>query len=134
LVARGTGCTAGAQARARGATVADPAALAARIAAVLVDHDELRKPAYRGNPNPIAGHCFVAVEAFCHLTGGKGCVMQHEGGPHWFALLDGQVVDLTADQFATTPDYAQGRGCGFQSKRGQVSKRTAILLGLLAAS
>ena len=132
-MARGTGCTAGAQARARGATVADPAALSARIAAVLAEHDELRKPEYRGNKNPIVGHCFVAVEAFCHLTGGKGCVMQHEGGPHWFALLNGVVYDPTVAQFKKTPNYSKGRGCGFQSKRGQVSKRTAILLGLLAA-
>ena len=104
-----------------------------RIRTILAERDDLRKPEYRGHPNPIRGHCFVAVEAFCHLTGGKGCVMQHEGGPHWFALLDGQVYDLTADQFATTPDYSKGRGCGFQSRKGEVSRRTRVLLDLLAA-
>jgi hypothetical protein len=133
-VARGSGSSCrSARSRPRSRAQQSPKALAARIVAILCEHDELRKPEYRGNPNPILGHCFVAVEAFCHLTGGKGCVMQHEGGPHWFALLDGQVYDPTVAQFATKPDYTQGRGCGFQSKRGEVSKRTAVLLDLLAA-
>jgi hypothetical protein len=90
--------------------------------------DELRKKAYRDNPNPIAGHCYVASEVVYHQLGGKPegwtpQTIRHEGGPHWFLKnADGTVIDPTADQFETPVPYEQGRGCGFLTK--QPSKRS----------
>lgn len=72
-------------------------------------------PARRGN-------CYVTCEALYHLLGGrdghwKPMVMRHEGDTHWFLKHeDGHVIDPTADQFETKPDYSQARGCGFLTK------------------
>lgn len=108
----------------------DIAELGERIVAVLTD--DLRKPAYRGHPNPLAGHCYVASEALYHLLGGKAAGITpmritHEGGPHWWIRTrDGDHVDLTAGQFTTPVPYAQGVGCGFLTR--QPSKRAQTVL------
>lgn len=94
--------------------------------------DELRKPAYRGNSNEVAGHCYVASEALYHRLGGKSAgwtpqSIQHEGGPHWFLKhTGGTVLDATADQFETPVPYEQSRGCGFLTR--QPSARAAVVL------
>lgn len=94
--------------------------------------DDLRKSEYRENPNPMAGHCYVASEALYHLLGGKAegwkpMSIQHEGGPHWFLKHeDGAVIDATADQFRTPVPYDEGRGCGFLTR--DPSARTKIVL------
>lgn len=94
--------------------------------------DNLRKPEYRGHPNPVAGHCYVASEAFFHLAGGKAagltvCRFAHEGTTHWF-LEDaaGGIIDLTADQFQTEPRYDQRVRTGFLTKHP--SMRARILM------
>ncbi len=98
--------------------------------------DELRKPPYRGNPNPLAGHCYVASEAFFHLAGGQErftpMVTRVPGGTHWF-LKDketGEIVDLTAGQFDFAVDYESARGTGFltksPSRRAQEVIRRAV--------
>lgn len=98
--------------------------------------DELRKPDYRGDANPVAGHCYVASEAIYHQLGGKGAgwtpqSIRHEGGPHWFLKhQDGTVIDATADQFCTPVPYDQARGCGFLTR--QPSARTQAVLDRLA--
>jgi len=98
--------------------------------------DDLRKKPYRGNENPVAGHCYVASEALFHRLGGKSAgwtpqSIQHEGGPHWYLKnQDGSILDATADQFETPVPYEQGRGCGFLTR--QPSKRTQIVLDQLA--
>ena len=97
--------------------------------------DELRKAAYRGNPNPVAGHCYVASEALYHRLGGKGAgwtpqSIRHEGGPHWYLKhQDGTILDATADQFCTPVPYEQGRGCGFLTR--QPSARTQHVLDMI---
>lgn len=91
---------------------------------------ELVKPEYRGS-HPMAGHCYVASETYFHLGGGKPMQMNHEGVSHWFILHDGEVVDLTADQFETVPDYSKGRGTGFLTKGP--SRRCRIVLDRIAA-
>lgn len=106
-------------------------------------HDGLLKPEWRARPDrrPYAGHCYVATEAYVHLSGGRdagwlGVVVQHEGGTHWWAenRLSGARVDLTAEQFRTPPPYQQGRGCGFQGKPGQPSGRAQQLIKAVRAA
>lgn len=97
--------------------------------------EDLRKPAYRDNPNPIAGHCYVASEVLYHKMGGKAAgwtpqTIQHEGGPHWFIKnKEGVVIDPTADQFETKVPYEEGRGCGFLTR--QPSARSQVVLDRL---
>ena len=91
--------------------------------------DDIRQPKYRSRPG-LAGHCYVASEAWHHLHPGQFTPHQlhHEGESHWYlvAKQTGEVVDLTASQFDTTPDYSQGRGRGFLTR--QPSKRAQIVL------
>ena len=97
--------------------------------------DELRNPPYRGNENPMTGHCYVACEVLYHKLGGKEegwkpMTIRHEGGPHWFLQHeDGTILDPTADQFQSPVPYEEGRGCGFLTK--QPSKRAQVVLDRL---
>jgi hypothetical protein len=84
----------------------------------------------------VRGNCYVTSEALYHLMGGKsnGWLpkrMRHEGDTHWFLFnrLTGQIVDATAHQFKTLPDYDNGIGCGFLT--AQPSKRARALMQLL---
>lgn len=105
----------------------------------LLDHltDDLRRPPWRGHPNPLAGHCYVASEALYHLMGGKGAgltpqFVRHEDQPHWFLRhQDGTIVDPTAEQFGTPVPYDQARGCGFLTKNP--SRRAQVVLDRMAA-
>lgn len=97
---------------------------------------DLRKKEYQDNPNPMAGHCYVASEAVYHTVGGKEAgwkpmSIQHEGGPHWYLKNDelGIIVDPTADQFKTPVPYDEGRGTGFLTR--QPSKRAKVVLDRL---
>jgi len=97
--------------------------------------DDLRKPFWQrfGANNPMAGHCYVASEALYHLLEGS-----HEVKPmvirlglddtHWFLMVDGEIVDPTRDQFASTYEvpYGEARGCGFLTR--QPSKRAATVI------
>lgn len=91
--------------------------LAETVVSVLTD--ELRRPPWRGSPNPVAGHCYVASEALWHLLGGSDSVwrpygMSHEDASHWWLQHDdGTILDATADQFSTPVPYRQGRRRAF---------------------
>lgn len=72
--------------------------------------DELRKPEYRENPNPFAGHCFVASNALLHLIDGARtgwqmkCIHKEHlknEDTHWYLQhkKTGHILDATADQF-----------------------------------
>lgn len=101
--------------------------------------DDLRKSNYKGNPNPLAGHCYVASEVVYHFyledpkTLYKPFFIKHEGEPHWFLkdLLTGNVVDLTASQFKTAVPYEKAKRKGFLTK--QPSRRAKIVLEQLEA-
>jgi len=99
--------------------------------------DDLRRPPWRGSTCPVEGHCYVAAEALYHLLGGAGAgwtpaQMAHEGGPHWYLRhRDGRVLDPTAEQFDTPPDYARGRGRGFLTR--EPSRRARIVLERVGA-
>jgi 8-oxo-dGTP pyrophosphatase MutT (NUDIX family) len=102
-----------------------------QVQAVLTD--DLRGPRYKGNPNSLAGHCYVASEALYHMLGGKATgwkpmFINHEGGPHWFIQHEatGQVLDPTAAQFETSVPYRQAVGKGFLT--AQPSKRAQIVI------
>lgn len=91
----------------------------------------LLRPGYGGS-HPLAGHCYVASEALYHLLGGKDAgwtpeFVRHQNVPHWYLRgPDGQVLDVTAAQFSTTPDYSKGRPKGFLTR--EPSKRARIVI------
>jgi hypothetical protein len=105
----------------------DPLARAVREALT----PDLLKSEYANGDRPFAGHCYVASEAYWHLSGGPDSGLaptQIRMSPtvvHWW-LVDraGNVIDLTAEQFDGSVPYEKGRGCGFQtvapSKRAEV--------------
>jgi hypothetical protein len=81
--------------------------------------DDLRRAPYKGHPNRLRGHCYVASESYFHIKGGKRAGLKpmhirHEGAPHWF-IVDamGNVTDLTAGQFKTPVPYYLAKGKGF---------------------
>ena len=95
--------------------------------------DDLRKKQYKGNSNPLTGHCYVASEALFHMLGIDAvnwlpCNIQHEKCSHWYLKnkITGKILDLTAGQFKTTVPYKNGRGRGFLTK--QPSKRASELI------
>jgi hypothetical protein len=96
--------------------------------------DDLRRPEYQGNPNRLAGHCYVACEVVFHLNPGKyhSYFIRHEGLPHWF-LRDaktGRIVDPTASQFKTRVSYISGVRKGFLTS--EPSKRARVVLERIA--
>jgi hypothetical protein len=96
--------------------------------------DGLRRAPWRGDPNPMAGHCYVASEALFHLLSDEHdvvpqCATVRGIGTHWYLRVDGRLVDATADQFQGLQRaslYAVGRGKGFLTK--QPSKRAATVI------
>jgi hypothetical protein len=78
------------------------------------------------------GNCYVTSEALYHLLGGKDAgwtpqTIRHEGDVHWFLRhTSGIVIDATASQFKSPPDYSAARGRGFLTK--QPSKRALLLM------
>lgn len=98
--------------------------------------DDLRRAPWKGSPNPLAGHCYVACEALSHLggyaAGFRPATVRHEGAVHWF-LVDaaGLVVDPTASQFASLPPYSAGVRRGFLTR--EPSKRARILMSRLTS-
>lgn len=89
------------------------------------------------------GNCYVTCESLYHLLGGKRAgytphTLRHEGDVHWYLVhrigsSSGAeiqlIVDPTASQFKTPPDYTQGRARGFLTK--QPSKRARAMMDLL---
>lgn len=110
----------------------DPKTLIKKIQRVLTP--DLLQPQWRGNPNPLAGHCYAASEALFHMIGGSAAgAKAHSapcrGGVHWWIEQNGKKLDATAGQFdpATLKEvYAQGRGRGFLTK--QPSKRAQVII------
>ncbi len=83
--------------------------------------------------NKFFGHCYVASEALFHMQGGAQSgyvpqVIHHEGGTHWYLKhqVTEKIVDLTGKQFRKPVPYAQGKGCGFLTKKP--SKRAQIVI------
>lgn len=98
--------------------------------------DDLRRPPWRGSPDPLAGHCYVASEALYHLglreQGYRPMFIRHEGSPHWFLARGTEVVDATASQFRTPVPYSQAKGKGFLTR--EPSRRARILMSRLTTN
>ena len=98
---------------------------------------ELVRPGFEGS-HRMSGHCYVASEAYFHLAGGKvaGLVarrIKHEGVTHWWLEdRDGNVIDLTAEQFYASVPYHKGRSTGFLTRRP--SKRAQIVIDRVKAA
>lgn len=77
-----------------------------------------------------SGHCYVASECYFHLVNEplKPMNIQHEGVSHWFLknTENGEIIDITFDQFKTGVPYNQARGRGFLTKKP--SKRCQKLI------
>ena len=106
-----------------------------KIAALITESlsDDLRRPPWRGSPNPLAGHCYVASEAAWHLLGAassgwRPTFIKHRGVSHWYLMNkdSGEILDITASQFDEDPDYSSGIGKGFLTK--SPSKRALKLI------
>lgn len=84
------------------------------------------------NPSvPSTGQCYITSEVLYHLLKDEHSVkvkrMKWGGTTHWFLEVDGQILDLTSDQFDQPPDYDQATGTFFltssPSKRSQMLKK-----------
>lgn len=68
------------------------------------------------------GNCYAASEALYHLIGGKlagwtPMRMRVHNDSHWFLRhATGLILDPTASQFKSPPDYSQAVGSGFLTK------------------
>ena len=49
--------------------------------------------------NPTLGMCSITALLVQDLYGGDVCKAIIDGGSHYFNMIDGQIVDLTAEQF-----------------------------------
>jgi len=107
-------------------------------------HDALRvmgakhlKANYSGRwtpEQPTTGYCYVVAEVIYHYLAPDGYrphVMKTGGDDtHWFLRgPDGEVIDLTDDQFDERLDYSEGKPQNFMTR--EVSQRGRILADLL---
>lgn len=80
----------------------------------------------------LSGFCYVASETYYSILGRweglKPARLMHDDIAHWYLRgpNTGNIMDVTGDQFATTPDYDTGKGCGFLTKNP--SKKAQILI------
>lgn len=107
-------------------------------------HDALRqmgkkhlKAQYREDwtpERPTTGYCYVVAEVAYHYLAPEGYIPHvmktGEKETHWFLKnREGDIMDLTADQFDETIDYTKGKRQNFMTK--EISKRGRILAELL---
>ena len=87
--------------------------------------DNLRKKKYQGNSNKLVGHCYIASEAFYHLTKQTNLYtpsyVKFCGETHWFlSKKDGKIIDITVKQFnGKIPPYSLKKNCGFLTSINQ---------------
>ena len=80
----------------------------------------------------LKGQCYVLSEINYHLLGGKEkgwtpMQMKWEGVSHWFLRhQDGTILDITASQFKTPPDYSLAVGRGFLTKSMCARSRSLV--------
>ena len=106
---------------------------------------DLLKKEYKNGPliNPelyndlsLYGHCYVASECYYHLSGDKDILkpqlIKVNGMNHWYLKSDqGEIIDITAEQFRDPIDYSKGKGKGFLTKKRSCR---AYMLGLAILS
>lgn len=92
---------------------------------------------YRGkwtSEKPTTGYCYVVAEVVYHYLAPDGShpfrMETGEGKSHWFIKdSEGNIIDLTADQFDEPIDYSQAKPANFRTKH--ISKRGRVLAELL---
>lgn len=82
--------------------VVEPDDTAKAIRDYLRGHPEIAKGKYHAEPGKVYGHCYVASEAYYHLTDDDPaiyCLSYDEGGTHWFLTRDDDrtVIDLSIE-------------------------------------
>lgn len=93
---------------------------------------DLLHPQFKNSKSKVAGHCYVASEAYYHLLGGKDSglkpmFLKVNNIPHWFLKdSNNKIIDLTAKQFNCQIPYENAVGKGFLTKNP--SKRAQILI------
>ena len=94
---------------------------------LLTKENEKTKP----SGNAYWGKCYIASESMYHYYGGKDSAfkpmnMKHEGRSHWFLRRrdDNQIIDPTATQYKTMPDYSLAVGRGFLPTKEGISSRS----------
>jgi len=83
---------------------------------------------------PTTGYCYVVTEVLYHFLAPDGYrphVMKTGGDDtHWFLKgHDGEVIDLTDDQFDYELDYSQGKPQSFRTR--EISERGQVLAELI---
>lgn len=83
-------------------------------------------------PNDVTGWCYSASEALYYLAGGKEAglkpcqsaiwVDERRVSHWWLEDTDGNIYDLTAEQFDFPWPYHTGKGRGFQTKRATATE------------
>lgn len=109
----------------------EPDSVATAIKNYLWNNDELLKGNYKDYiQHPLAGHCYVASEAYYRMLDDQEawkpqCLVvewnedgYHKDMTHWYLenMEEELIVDLTAEQFnptPTVPQYEGGIGRGF---------------------
>ena len=95
------------------------------------------KPQFRNDWSPkcpTIGNCYYVSEVIYHCLAPEGSkpyrLIDEDNEGHWF-LRDpnGEVIDLTADQYDKPPDYSKGKHHAFRTK--QMSKPACRLADLL---
>lgn len=105
----------------RGQDIKEIVECASWVSAVLPQCDDLRLKPWRGDPDPVRGHCYVASESLWWAVGDwrrhmTPMTVRHEGTVHWWLSLGDARLDLTSAQFSAPVPYELGRGRGFLTK------------------
>lgn len=106
-----------------------------RLLSLALTDDLLDKAYLRTRPanaDPRYGHCYVVSEAAFYLLGKKAkpAFIKHEGKSHWLLKdKEGNVIDFTASQFNSIPDYTGAKPKGLMTKKP--SKRAQKLIDRL---
>lgn len=90
----------------------------------------VKKRFRRPGAPPCTGLCYVASEVVARLDPScRPMRVEHEGIDHYYLLCGEQVVDLTAEQFSTLPDYSRGRPTRFKPQPSARAVKLARLIG-----
>ena len=79
---------------------------------------------------PYWGKCYIVSEAIYYYMGGKESGfkpmnMKHENTSHWFIMSPlGSIIDETAKQYETRPDYTKAKCKAFLPTKLKISKRS----------
>ena len=98
--------------------------------------DLLTKANKSSKPNDLRrffwGKCYIVSEAIYYHMGGKQSGykpmnIKHENTSHWFIMSPlGSIIDETAKQYKTVPDYTKAKCKAFLPTKAKISKRSLV--------